>query len=289
MLDEGYDPPHLEDDGKIHKFPAPDKKASNRSAWYVYFGTGGAFGDWVSGLSYKWHEKADRRGFTDKETRQRDAEAFAAAAQRFNEKEKGQLAAREKANLMWSKAKPDFTHLHQYLDNKGPIGAHGTRVLDDMLLVPIWDIKGKLMNLQRIYQDGTKKFLYGGEVSGGYYIIGGETTAKMWYVCEGFATGATIHELTGKHVIIAFNCKNLRLVAQMWRRHKPIIVADNDYETKIRGELVNPGLEAAMEIANEFSLDLVIPVWENYTDWNDLAREAGSKEAKRQLKLRVQP
>ena len=49
MLDMGYEPEYLIDDGRIHRFPAPDKRPSNRSAWYVYYGTHGAFGTWSTG------------------------------------------------------------------------------------------------------------------------------------------------------------------------------------------------------------------------------------------------
>lgn len=288
MLDEGYDPPDIHEDGRIHRFRAPDEKRGKKSAWYVYHGTHGAFGDWVSGLIFKWHDGRDRRGYSDAETKKRDAEAFEKASARFNEEEANKRKARTKAKKMWDNAgQPNV--MHEYLFEKGLSSYHGSRVLGNTLLVPMWNSKGELINLQRILPDGTKRFLYGGEVIGGYYIVGGQTTGGMHYVCEGFATACTIYELTGKHVIVAFNRGNLELVTQMWRRHKLIIAADNDYKTRIRGELANPGLEKGMEIAKKFKLDLVIPVWENCTDWNDLAIAAGVKECKRQLKMKVQP
>ena len=52
------------------------------------------------------------------------------------------------------------------------------------------------------------------------------------YVCEGYATGATIHEASGKAVAIAFDEGNLLLVAQSLQKKLPniqiVIAADND-------------------------------------------------------------
>lgn len=289
MMDMGYDPPDILEDGRIHRFRAPDEKRGKKSAWYINFGRGGAFGDWISGETFKWNDGSARRGYSDEDTKKRDAEIFERSAARFNEVQTNQAKARVIAKRMWDKAIFPEQNYHPYLARKGIYSLHGTKVLDNTLLIPIWNSKAELVNLQRILPDGTKKFLYGGEIEGCYYIIGGQTTSKMWYLAEGFATACTVHELTGRHVIIAFNCGNMELVAQMWRRHKPIIIADNDHETRVRGKLVNPGIEKSMEVAKKFSLDIVVPVWPNVTDFNDLADKAGTKECKRQLKMRLSP
>ena len=67
---------------------------------------------------------------------------------------------------------------------------------DGALLIPVLDTANNLQSLQRIYPDGTKRFLVGGKVSGGQFIIQGQPE-KLVAVCEGFATGASIHLATG--------------------------------------------------------------------------------------------
>jgi len=67
-------------------------------------------------------------------------------------------------------------------------------------------------------------------------------------VCEGYATGATIHEATGLAVIVAFDAGNLLPVARFFREKKPdwliVIAADNDAWTDT--PIKNPGCYFAM-------------------------------------------
>ena len=47
-------------------------------------------------------------------------------------------------------------------------------------------------------------------------------------IAEGYATAATLHELTGMPAIVAFNAGNLMPVAQTWRQldpDRPIYIA----------------------------------------------------------------
>ena len=60
---------------------------------------------------------------------------------------------------------------HGYLVKKG-IQAHGVRVAEDgRLAVPMY-ADGKLQSIQYIAEEGGKRFLSGGRVSGCYYPIG---------------------------------------------------------------------------------------------------------------------
>lgn len=58
--------------------------------------------------------------------------------------------------------------------------------------------------MQTIGSNGFKRFQKGGDVLGGYMLLG-KDEGKLAYVCEGFATGATVHQATGRNVYIAFN------------------------------------------------------------------------------------
>ncbi|MFQ9491654.1 MAG: hypothetical protein ACLR0N_12545 [Bilophila wadsworthia] len=55
---------------------------------------------------------------------------------------------------------------HPYLRSKGIPALEGIRqARDGALLIPVLDTADNLQSLQRIYPDGTKRFLVGGKVS----------------------------------------------------------------------------------------------------------------------------
>jgi putative DNA primase/helicase len=66
----------------------------------------------------------------------------------------------------------------------------------------------KIVNLQSINQDGSKRFLAGGQVKGGYAVVGDASKTENGIengivIAEGYATAASIHQATGKPVIVA--------------------------------------------------------------------------------------
>jgi putative DNA primase/helicase len=156
--------------------------------------------------------------------------------------------------------------------------------LGKLLLVPLCDWAGNLHTLQTIQPDGTKLFLKGGSPKGRFHWIRcGQETGPVVYVCEGFATGSTVHAATGgKPVCVAINCGNLGPVCEVLRHHLPktriVVCADDDRETP-----GNPGLTKAMEAARAIRARIAIPRFIGGTDWNDLHQELGIMEAKRQL------
>ena len=153
----------------------------------------------------------------------------------------------------------------------------------DVLLVPLRDLDGKLWSMQRIYPDGNKLFLKDGRTSGLMHTLGEPTPTRI--IAEGFSTGASIHEATGHCVHIAFNCHNLKSVAESIRKAHPdtdlIIAADDDWKTE-----GNPGMTKATEAAMSYGAKLAIPTWpENQrgkkeTDFNDLALSHGQARVK---------
>ncbi len=93
-------------------------------------------------------------------------------------------------------------------------------------------------------------------------------------ICEGWATGATLHEVMGDFVLCAMNAGNLAKVAQGARKHFPeakiIIAADNDRFTP-----GNPGLAKAIEAARLVQATLIVPEFPEGaegTDFNDLSK-----------------
>jgi len=184
------------------------------------------------------------------------------------DRERAHAQAREEVAKVWAEAKEPENH--PYLKKKG-VKAYGIRLYKGELLVPYRDQNGLLHSVQKITASGDKWNWTGGEVSGHYHTI--EGTGKTAYLCEGYATGATIHEATGATVYIAFSAGNLKTVSPLLPENV-IVAADNDTETK-----GNPGLTAAMETGRNW----VIPKGTAGTDFNDLAMEKGIDEVRRQL------
>ena len=83
-----------------------------------------------------------------------------------------------------------------------PVKPHGAKLYKGALVVPVRK-NGELCSLQFIGENGEKRFLTDGEVAGCYTSIGKPNGALC--ICEGFATGASIHEATRHAVAIATN------------------------------------------------------------------------------------
>lgn len=172
------------------------------------------------------------------------------------------------ASYIWRKARE--CESHPYLTKKDVL-AHGLRVDDKgSLIIPMVN-NGRITSLQFIDADGNKKMMYGGKKSGSYYRIGDPTDCIL--ICEGWATGATLHEGTQLCVYVAFDSGNLPNVAKEVRKqfplHKIIICADNDQYKK-----VNTGIKSAEKTACMVDADIVYPIFKNVeskpTDFNDL-------------------
>lgn len=203
-------PTEIIDDGAIHRF-STSGKPTHKNGWYMLHTDGipaGAFGDWRAGFTQNWCSKAD--------TSMTEAERFAhrervKAMQRQREDDlaqRQQLAAAD-ALKRWTAATPCTQH--DYLTRKG-IQPHGAKIEGDKLLIPMRDTAGTVHSLQTIAPDGTKMFMSGGRVKGCYFGIGKPKGALI--VCEGYATGASIHECTGHAVAVAFNAGNLEAVTE---------------------------------------------------------------------------
>lgn len=270
-----------EPDGSIHRFQVPGDKQGALNGWYVLFLDGiasGAFGSWKD--TGTWHNWSSRKPADYLEAdliRQRIEHA---KSQREADQARRQAAAANYASRLWRDARPACED-HPYLAAKH-VDAYRLRQLGDVLLVPLY-VDGALCNLQRISADGTKRFLSGGRVRGAYSPIGALGPGLPLYVCEGWATGATIHAQTGAAVACAMNAGNLKPVAQTLRsRHgsalQIVIAGDDDRQTE-----GNPGRTAATAAAIAIGADVAFPEWPEgapieLTDFNDLQRWSAGHE-----------
>ena len=168
---------------------------------------------------------------------------------------------------------------HAYLLKK-KICTYGIKEYKGAIVVPAYDVNGKLWTLQFIDSDGNKRFLSGGKKKGCFYTFGSIENADKAFICEGFATGATIYECSGCPVLVAFDAGSLKPVALAIREKYPdlklIFCADND----AYGE-INIGLEKAKEAAQSVDGEVICPQFKDKsthpTDFNDLLVLEGKK------------
>ena len=253
----GLEPPtEIIGDGAIHRF-STNGKPTQKNGWYLLHTDGiaaGAFGDWSEGLTHTWCSKAD--------TPMTEAERFAQSEriqsmqrQRADDLALRQQFAAAEALKRWTAAQP-CAH-HDYLARKG-IKPHGAKMEGDKLLIALRDTGSTVHSLQTIAPDGSKMFMSGGRVKGCYFGIG--EPKGVLIVCEGFATGASIHECTGHAVAVAFNTGNLEAVAVALRTkyptHKIVIAADDDHQTP-----GNPGIAKATAAAQSAGAALAVPMF----------------------------
>ena len=259
MLGVGLKPPdvvHL--DGKLHRFNSGTKGEGghDKPGWYIVFSDGvpaGRFGCWRSGVELTWKAEIGRSLTTAEEMAQsrRLAEA---KVQRDAEKAKTREVAAQTVELIWSEGSAAKTE-HPYLAKKG-IAPHGARVTgDSRLMVPLYDEDGALSTLQYIDADGKKLYHPGGQTGGMFNILGVMDDADTLYIAEGFATAATIQEVTGKPCAVAYSASNLVPVTGILKAAHPTldicIVADHDAS--------GVGLRYAEQASAKFGVRMVMP------------------------------
>jgi putative DNA primase/helicase len=237
MRGSGLEPPdivHL--DGKIHRFKSGTKGtpgAGDKSGWYVAFSDGipaGRFGCWRAGMESTWRAEVGRQisPADDMAFARRMAEAK--SARDIEQARKHEVAA-DVVDQIWTDctgASPD----HPYLKRKG-ITPYGARVTGDgRLVVPLYDQDGTLATLQYIDAEGGKLYHPGGQTGGKFWWLGSMDEPGTIYIAEGFATAATIHQVTSRPVVVAYSASNLVPVTESMRALHPtsdlVIVADND-------------------------------------------------------------
>ena len=267
-------------DGKLHRF-STSGKPSDKSGWYVFHPDGvpaGEFGCWRKQLNQKWCAKSqDAMTQAEREAHRQRLEGMRKQREEDTAKRHQQAAA--VATQRWQAAKTASEH--PYLGAKG-VKAHDVKQEGEALLIPMWDTADTLHSLQVIDPEGGKRFLLGGRVKGLYHSIG--EPSDVLIVCEGYATGASIHEATGHAVAVAFNAGNLEAGAlalhQKYPGVKLILAADDDWKTE-----ANPGMTKAKAAALAVGGWLAVPRFgadrpDKATDFNDLHQLAGLEAVK---------
>lgn len=252
------------------------------------------------------------------------------------------------ASAVWRASKPvEQADEHDYLGRKGLKSGGGARIYPGnegvklpgaedadwkylgtfagAMVVPIMDATGKIFGLQfilsrKIHGERIKRterdkeyWPAGMSVEGHYFQIGSSPGAVV-LITEGFATGLTIHQATGKTVAIAWAANNLGPVAGVLKKHyrraRQLICADDDWLQKCAEckawtpvadaacracgkphKKLNAGVQRASEAKLAHGCEWIKPTFaedrpvdrKGPTDFNDLAELEGEAVVRAQI------
>jgi putative DNA primase/helicase len=182
-------------------------------------------------------------------------------------------AANDHPYLRKKQIKPHHARVSQWRRFVDIDGERKPIVIDNALLIPLFDASGNIRNLQAIFPEKhpllnrDKDFLAGGALAGLFGWIGKRTDTVI--ICEGFATAATLYEQSANRTYMAFTAGSLLAVAKTVREKLPkakiILAADNDTRTKD-----NVGLTKATEAALAVGGLVAVPPIPD-ADFNDYA------------------
>ena len=281
-------------DGNTHRVPVLSKNGKGLDGAYCLHGDGIPAGwaqNHVSGELIKLRATGVVLSPEERERQQRERAARIQAQQQARALEYDNAAAR--AQRLWDSFEPAGDHA--YLQEKG-VEAFGIRQVEveagkSRLVVPIHNIDGELRGYQTIDDDGRKRFFAGMEKRGNFCLLGDEgkdLSQGEILLCEGYATGASLHMATDMPVAVAFDAGNLRAVAEAIRERHPnaaiVICADNDHAREN-----NVGVEKAKDAAQAVGGIAVIPEFSReekargLTDFNDLHRSRGLSAVREQV------
>lgn len=284
ILDAGLkSPERIITDGQIHRFKQQGDDGT--PCWYIYHDnlelSVAVFGCWKRGISEKWLSKSwDKLPEAQKNTQQEKINQM--LEQAYSERKNLQKKAANACRKLWENASSASAN-HAYLSKKD-VRPYNIKQEKSTLLIPLFNTQNELVNIQSIGLDGSKRFTKEAEKKGCFFKIGEQITAKI-YIAEGYATGASIHEITEQTTIIAFDAHNILPVAENIKSLYPgveiIIAADNDHKKDI-----NLGLIKAQEAATQLNLSYTYPQFsdnDDGSDFNDLTKSQGKDETRKQL------
>lgn len=252
--------------GNLIRFRCDGDGKGRQNGWAILYldeRPAGAFGNYrLNTGTLKWKANGDRPALSaeEREALRRewnDAKDRREAEQRANERQ----AALDAAG-MWQRALPASPD-HGYVQAK-KLDPSPLRQLGSQLLVPMFAADGYLWNLQRIAEDGTKRFLRGGRVDDLFCFLGEFTSeTKQAVITEGYATADAVHKSLGVPTIVSFSAKNMIRVARLWNDRRPdleyTIFGDDDRATEAKTGR-NPGRESAIAAATEIGATVAFPI-----------------------------
>jgi putative DNA primase/helicase len=162
------------------------------------------------------------------------------------------------------------THPKLYHERKG-IDLIDAQLDGTSLRISILDPSEQHVGFQTISPDGTKRFDKSMQTDSCFAVLNGPIEGTV-YLCEGYATAASVVAATGCPAIHCLSASNLPkvvpILAKMAPNAKLVIAADND----------KPGLDAA----NQTGLPWTAPS-QTGADWNDRHQAVGAETLKAEL------
>lgn len=193
--------------------------------------------------------------------------------------------------FLWEKAEPCTGH--PYLTAKG-VKSYGLRTdQHGNLIIPLSQ-NGNISTIQFISEFGKKTLLSkekGGRKKGSSFRVGA-ATGDTFYICEGYATGASIHEATGAPCFMTVDAGNLKPAAEKLRKVYPnkqhIFCADNDRNKNSNDAGYDVGYIKAVEAARAVGGLVCMPEQAGY-DFNDLHQQHGLEAVREAISKAADP
>lgn len=281
-------PPSIATIGELFRFKDGTDRGQSKSAWGIYYEY--MTNDDIIGLCIfgSWKGNPDKviwssklpEYMTTQEQRQLNEhiEHAKQESQRLQEKLNSDTA--QECQKIWDRL-PDLSST-PYTQRKN-IKPYLARSNNGVLTVPLYD-DDKIVSLQYIADDGSKRFHTGGKTKGTYLYLKGNK-GGFTFITEGYATGCSIHEATGCDVYICWNANNIYEFCAKRNNKllgKIIIAADDDYKTA-----GNPGISKAKRAAEAFGYSIIAPIFKDKenrgTDFNDVHCLYGIEELYKQI------
>lgn len=283
--------------GNVQRFDT--KKKNDKAGWIIinewdykgntnYCAVYGSFKD--GGFTHKYTSTK----ITDKKMNKASVDAIKKLSERAEQEKKDKYTAcKTKWEPIYDQL-PESGPTHKYLIDKQVESNHRARVdSNDVLYIPVYNADG-FTGSQRIFfnletKSFEKKYTFGLELSGSFCPFGsfkdiGES--DFIYLVEGYATGATVYELTGVPTVACLQAGNIipaiKTIRDIFPGKRICIAGDND-DSKT-GEIKS---KAACK---EFK-DVIykLPKFEHkapgLSDYNDLLMVSDKDTVKSQLQI----
>ena len=242
---------------------------------------GATFGDWHDQSTWQTWWFRSWKDLTPAERRERDELKREMEQQELQER----FHARRNAEQQWANA-GEVNLQHPYLVKKCIAKAPYIKQIENKLALPLHDEEGVLQSIQYITERGFKFYEPGTSFKENFIYLGEKISEEYEgaiRICEGWATGATIHDVMGDVVVCATSASNIPVVASIFRnKHRKSmlkICADND----------SVGQQYAIDATFMTGSTLYCPDFKsmdtttNPSDFNDLFCLAGTEEVRKQL------
>ncbi|MBI4740399.1 MAG: toprim domain-containing protein [Betaproteobacteria bacterium] len=269
--------------GKWNRFSTNDRPGDTAGFCFVFPDDKGAkFGCNREGTFFVWQQRDARAPKPTPAERQAAKEQYEAQRKQAAEHLARQRAkAAADAVRIWA-ATVELDPDHGYVFREGitPYAARQDR--DGSITLAVYGSDGEIQSLQFIGPDGGKRFLHLAKMKGGRLYLGKPVNGDPLILCEGWATGCSLHEATAQAIVVCFSGGNMAVVAADIRRQFP------DSLLRIAGDLDahGKGLEYATAAAAACGGVVTLPVFADGRvkgDFNDLHQAEGLDSVRDQL------